>query len=150
MARKYIFEEFVTDEIKELIPQWKRQGQKDEWIAKQIGIGITKLKDWKNEFPSFEALFKKGKAQLMLELEETLYTRAKGYTKSLREYRLDNNGKIIPQSIRIKETYIWSDKCLEMALRKLAPDKWGDHALGNGDTVLIIDDLRKKVEGNGE
>ena len=145
MARKLILEDFITDEMKENIPIWKEQGQTDAWIAKRIGVSRTKLIDWKQKNKDFDDLFKKGSRALLLDLEQTLYTRAKGHMVEEKEIFKDSNGK---QTIRLKTKYIWSDKCLEMALKKLAPEKWGDHALGNGDTVVIIDDLRKKLSAD--
>jgi len=126
LAAKYNYNEYITQEIKEEIPKWKRQGQTDRWIAKKLGIGITKLGEWRKEKPELAELFKKGREDLLLDLEETLYTRAKGYTRSNKEYQLDEKGRVIKSSIKVKETFIWSDSCLMMALRKLDPKKWGE------------------------
>jgi len=118
------YEDYITKEIKELIPKWKRQGQKDDWIAKKIGVGKNKIIDWKKERKEFRELFKMGTAELLLDLEETLYTRAKGHMVIEKEITKDNEGK---ETVKTKEKYIWSDPCLSMALKKLDPDKWGDN-----------------------
>jgi len=118
------YEDYITKEIKELIPKWKRQGQKDDWIAKKIGVGKNKIIDWKKERKEFRELFKMGTAELLLDLEETLYTRAKGHMVIEKEITKDNQGK---ETVKTKEKYIWSDPCLSMALKKLDPDKWGDN-----------------------
>lgn len=124
MSIRKKYEDYITDEIKELIPKWKRQGQKDDWIAKKIGVGKNKIIDWKKEQKEFRELFKMGTAELLLDLEETLYTRAKGHMVIEKEITKDNQGK---ETVKTKEKYIWSDPCLSMALKKLDPDKWGDN-----------------------
>lgn len=135
MAAKKHYKDYVKDEHFELIPKWKRQGQKDDWIAKKLGIGITKLKDWKNEYPSFKALFKNGTADLLLELEETLYTRARGTYVDDSDIVVKKNakGEIIETIQRKKKKFIWSDSNLQFALRKLDPKKWGDKIEIEGD-----------------
>lgn len=124
MSIRKKYEDYITKEIKELIPKWKRQGQKDDWIAKKIGVGKNKIIDWKKERKEFRELFKMGTAELLLDLEETLYTRAKGHMVIEKEITKDNQGK---ETVKTKEKYIWSDPCLSMALKKLDPDKWGDN-----------------------
>ena len=120
---KITYKSVVTKEVKEMIPKWKRQGQTDEWIAKKIGVGKLKLIEWKKEFPNFANLFKKGKADLLLELEETLYTRAKGHYVEDEEITYNSDGSEVRKT---KKKFIWSDSNLQFALKKLDPDKWGD------------------------
>lgn len=120
----YNFDEYVTQEIKDNIPKWKRQGQTDEWIAKNIGVGYAKLREWKKEFSAFSALFKKGKEDLMLELEETLYSRALGKNVEETETVTDGQGNVI--SVKSKTKHIWSDSNLQFALSRLDRKKWAD------------------------
>ena len=131
------YEEIVTDEIKGMIPKWKRQGQTDEWIAKKIGVSKYKIQEWKKEFSSFSSLFKKGKDDLLLELEETLYTRAKGTYIQEEEIVESPTGT----TTKFKKRYVWSDKCLEMALKKLDPDKWGDKVSVDNDDLKKLRDI---------
>lgn len=134
MAKKY--EDWVTDDIKKMIPKWKRQGQKDDWIAKKIGVGKNKIIEWKKEQKEFRELFINGTTELLLELEETLYTRAKGHMVLEKEVTKDNQGR---ETIKTKEKYIWSDPCLVMALKKLDPDKWGDTYMQVREDAIKVD-----------
>ena len=144
MARKKEYKDYVTDEIKEMIPKWKRQGQKDTWICSKIGVGKDLLIKWKKEHKEFDELFKNGQAQLLLELEETLYTRAKGSLIQEREIT-NSDGR---ETIKVKEKYIWSDKCLEMALKRLAPDVWGDklNIDLNSESSKVFEDLKEALK----
>jgi len=144
MAAKKHYKEYVKEEHFDLIPKWKRQGQKDDWVAKKIGIGKDLLIRWKKEHVEFRELFKKGTAELLLDLEETLYTRAKGYIKNTKEYMLDKDGKPVKSTIKVKETFIWSDSNLQFALKKLDPEKWGDKKVEEEKINIHISDLRDK------
>ena len=144
MACKKTYEDYITDEIKVLIPQWKRQGQTDDWIAKKLGVGKNKIIEWKKEQREFWELFKNGKEQLLLELEETLYTRAKG--SLIQEKEITTSGG--RQTIKLKEKYIWSDKCLEMALKRLAPEVWGDKLNNdlNSEASKVFEELKEALK----
>ena len=155
MARgrpKISYKNTITKDVKEAIPKWKRQGQTDEWIAKKIGVGKDKIKEWKKEFPAFSALFKKGKDDLLLELEETLYTRAKGHYVEDEEITYNPDGSEVRKT---KKKFIWSDSNLQFALKKLDPDKWGDVKDDNSVNVTIenkisdeeVDKLLSRVSG---
>lgn len=148
MASKKEYGEYVTKEVLENIPKWKRQGQKDTWIAKKIGIGITTLKKWKKNNASFASVFKKGTEDLLMELEETLYTRAKGSFIRDKEYMLDKNGKVIKDTIKVKEKFIWSDSNLQFALKKLNPERWGDNEEDRNlsDPVYLAEIFKKLPE----
>lgn len=63
-----------------LVEGWARDGLTDEQIAKNLGIGYTTLKEYKNKYPSFSATLKKGKEVVDTEVENALLKRALGYT----------------------------------------------------------------------
>lgn len=122
--------------IEEILPRnewwkvkaWKEQGQNDDWIAKALGIGRDKLIDLKKEDSDFSDLFKNSKQNLLLELENTLFTRAKGYYVEETETTTGPNGDIIKDTKKRK--YVWSDTCLNRALSVLDRHKWNDKELG--------------------
>jgi len=79
-----------------LVEAWCRDGLIEDQIAKNLGIGITTLKDYKNRYPSFMAALKRGKEVVDTEVENSLFKRANGYsyievTKELKAV-LDEDG----------------------------------------------------------
>ena len=63
-----------------LVEAWARDGLIDEQIAKNLGIGWTTLKEYKNKYPSFLSALKDGKKVVDIEVENALYKRALGYS----------------------------------------------------------------------
>lgn len=148
MASKKEYKKYITDEVLENIPKWKRQGQKDTWIYKKIGIGKTLASKWKKEHEKFKEAFENGLNDLLMDLEETLYTRAKGYFVRDKEFKLDKNGKVINDTIKVKEKFIWSDSNLQFALKKLNPERWGDNEEDRNlsDPVYLAEIFKKLPE----
>ena len=127
------------------IPIWKRQGMTDEQIAVKLGIDGATLYDYKNKHPEFSECFKTGRAELMEDLEETLFTRAKGkeYEEIKTYIEHDSNGKEKKRVEKTKKT-IHSDACLIFALKNLDRNKWRDKQdiEHSGVTeVIFVDDL---------
>jgi len=63
-----------------LVTAWARDGLIDEQIAKNLGIGLTTFKDYKNKYPSFMTALKKGKEVTDIQVENSLNKRANGYS----------------------------------------------------------------------
>lgn len=131
MARAKPYEEYVNEKTLEDIKNWKLQGQIDEWIYKKIGVGRDLAIRWKKAHKEFDDAFKKGKEELLLELEQTLYTRAKGYYITEVEeiekvdFDIDTEQTYSRVVKRTKKTkYVWSDQCLMKALSILCPEKY--------------------------
>lgn len=62
-----------------LVEGWARDGLTDEQIAKNLGIGIRTLYEYKEKYPQFLQALKKGKEVVDLEVENALLKRALGY-----------------------------------------------------------------------
>ena len=62
-----------------LISGWARDGLTDDQIAKNMGISIATLYDWKLKFPDISEALKKSKELADREVENALYKRAIGY-----------------------------------------------------------------------
>lgn len=75
-----------------LVEGWARDGLTDEQIAKNLGIGYTTLKEYKNKYPSFSATLKRGKEVVDTEVENALLKRALGYTYDEETYEELSNG----------------------------------------------------------
>lgn len=75
-----------------LVEGWARDGLTDEQIAKNLGIGYTTLKEYKNKYPSFSATLKRGKEVVDIEVENALLKRALGYTYDEETYEELSDG----------------------------------------------------------
>lgn len=79
IARKGLYENWLTDDALLRIQGWARDGLTDAQIAKNIGITPQTLYEWERKYPSFSDALKKGKAPVDIEVENALLKRAKGY-----------------------------------------------------------------------
>ena len=68
-----------------LVEGWARDGLTDEQIAKNLGIGYTTLKEYKNKYPSFSATLKRGKEVVDTEVENALLKKALGSKETLKK-----------------------------------------------------------------
>ena len=62
-----------------LLEGWSRDGLTNEQIAKNIGINVKTLYDWKNKESNISNALKKGKEVVDIEVENALLKRALGY-----------------------------------------------------------------------
>lgn len=73
------YQEWLTPEGLIKLEGWARDGLTDEQIAKNIGISVGTLYDWKIKYPDFSETLKKGKDVVDREVENALLKRAKGF-----------------------------------------------------------------------
>ncbi|WP_051623567.1 helix-turn-helix domain-containing protein [Clostridium hydrogeniformans] len=120
---------FYKDKIEpylEEIPKWRRNGYTTKQVAERLGISQRTLERHQKKFESLMTALKKGKEELVLELEETLYKKALGYEYwEEKEYISSDGKKKKVKKERIKKLY-QSDTALIFALKNLAPHKWRD------------------------
>lgn len=79
MARKGNYESWLTEDSLNIIRGWARDGYSDVQIARFIGISQSTFYEWKNKFPEFSEAIKKGRAPVIVELEDALYKAGLGY-----------------------------------------------------------------------
>ncbi len=63
----------------ELVECWARDGFTDEQIAKNLGIAVSTLSEYKNKYPEFSESLKRGKEIVNYQVENALLKRALGY-----------------------------------------------------------------------
>ncbi|MCL2415501.1 MAG: transposase [Defluviitaleaceae bacterium] len=63
------------------ISQWRNEGLTMEQVAKEMGIHARTLYNWSLKSEKIKKALEIGEEMLLDELEETLYMRAKGFTK---------------------------------------------------------------------
>lgn len=149
MAKSKITEWLEEDKLI-LLECWARDGLTEEQIAKNIGISIKTLYNWKEkELPILQAI-KKGKEIVDYEVENALLKRAKGYRyKEITKEQVLNpiTNQYELRVTKEVEKEVVPDTGAAMAwLKNRKPDKWRDkpkEIIDDEEGVTIIDDLPK-------
>ena len=106
MAAKY--DEWLTDEGLLRIQGWARDGLTDKDIAKNMRIGLSTIKEWKNKFPQIREALRIGKDAADRVVENALYKSATGYKEKVRrpvKVRLVDYDPETGKKIRETETW---------------------------------------------
>ena len=149
------FAEWLTDDGLLRIEGWARDGLTEDQIAKNMGISIRSLTDWKNKYPAILATLKKGKAPVDQEVENALLKRALGYQyeETITEIeevptgRTDDNGRpIMKQQKHIKKvmkTALPDTTAQIFWLKNRKPNRWRDKQdmTMNTEPVRIVIDV---------
>lgn len=97
--------EWLEEDKLTLLEGWARDGLTYEQIAKNMGIGLTTLKEWRQKEPTISSTLKKGREVIDFEVENALLKNA-----------LDGN---------ITAQIFW--------LKNRKPDKWRDKVQNDDD-----------------
>lgn len=162
MAKSKV-EYWLTEEGLTLLEGWARDGLTEEQIAKNIGISVKTLYNWKTKQLLIFQAIKKGKEVVDFEVENALLKRALGYNatvlKHLKVKKTEYNteGYKISEKEEIVEIYdevhIPADTTAQIFwLKNRKPDIWREkqRELSNNneeEKVLLVDDL-KDYESN--
>ena len=77
--RKGKYAEWFTEEGLKIVRGWARDGYSDVQIAKNIGISSSTYYDWKTRNPEFSEAIKRGRAPVVVDLEDALYRAGMGF-----------------------------------------------------------------------
>lgn len=103
------WDQWHTHENLELVEGWARDGLSDEQIAKNIGIAVSTLYDWKKRHLEFMEAFKKGKQVVNVELENALFKKAIGAKTTTTTYRVSKVDDNVLKARRLR----FADKYME-------------------------------------
>jgi hypothetical protein len=106
-----------------LLEGWARDGLTDEQIAKNIGINVGTLYEWKNKYPKISEALRKGKEVVDREVENALLKRAKGYEYKEIVTEVDNDGNVIATKVTTKHERP-DTRAQEYWLRNRKPKEW--------------------------
>jgi hypothetical protein len=160
VAAKY--DEWLTDEGLLRIQGWARDGLTDKDIAKNMRIGLSTIKEWKNKFPQIREALRIGKDAADRVVENALYKSATGYTVTVKRpvkvrqvFYDDETGK------KLREVETWVQVEEEIAfpanttaqifwLKNRKPVQWRDKtdqqvSFSNGVLESLMD-LRREGE----
>lgn len=120
-----------SNEIKERICNYIREGDSQKLACNKVGIGTSAFHDWVRKDSQFSEDIKKAKddfqATIVGKLEASLWKRAIGYevTETETEYTSDKDGKPRIKSQKTKIKHIQPEVgALVFALTNVAPEKW--------------------------
>jgi hypothetical protein len=111
-------------------------GLKDDEIAASFDISPRTLANWKDRHPEFMQALKKGKEQADADIANSLYHRAKGYSKKVIEPVVTKDGVI-----EIEKTIYYPPDTTAIIywLKNRQPHKWRDKREIEGDIKHDID-----------
>lgn len=120
------------------IPKWRRDGLTEEQVAKRLGIAYSTLSLYKTKYSEILEALKKGKEELVEELEDSLYKRAMGFEYEETEITATRDGKRVK---KVKKFIPPDVGALCFALKNLMPDKWRDkqEIAHSGDMTVEIE-----------
>lgn len=84
-GRKSGAKNWVTKDGLLSLEGWARDGLSDKQIAKNVGISISTLCEWKNRYPEISEAIKKGKRPVDVQVENALYRSALGFKQTVRK-----------------------------------------------------------------
>lgn len=108
-----------------------RLGATDKEIAEFFGIAESTLNNWKLAYPSFLEALKRGKDELDLLVEQSLFRKAMGYTFDSVKVFMPANARA-PVYAPITEHCPPDTTAMIFWLKNRQPDKWRDKRGGGG------------------
>lgn len=151
------YQEWLEQDSLLMIEGWARQGLTDEQIAKNMGIGLTTLKQWKKKYQPIWTALKKGKAPVDFEVENALLKRAIGFEYEETETIIEEvDGKQKKRIKKIKKVALPETSAIIFWLKNRKPEQWRNvnptvEAKLKAETEKLLreaDNLSTKVEGD--
>lgn len=126
-GRKSKWETHVLPEL-DRIPKWRRQGMTEEQICQKLDVGVSTFNRYKKEYGELREALKKGKEELIENLEESLYKKAMGfeYEESKVYQSKDANGNTVQRVEKFKKQALPDTGALAFSLKNLDPENWRD------------------------
>ena len=147
-------DEWLSKDKLILLEGWARDGLTEEQIAKNMGVSVKTLYNWKTDnLPILQAL-KKGKEVIDFEVENALLKKALGYTVTLNKQKVTKDGDVVDIQ---EDVHVAPDTTAQIFwLKNRKPDKWRDkvidseneEAITNATDILVK--IRKTVDDRYE
>lgn len=120
MARKSKYEEYVKDKL-DSIQGWARDGLTLQEIADNLGIALSTLCNYKNQYEELNEALKKGVDESLYTVENALFKAACGYYYT--EEEMTKNGNIVELTKYAKPNIT---ACIFYLKNKAPNGKWRD------------------------
>ena len=149
MARPGLYENWITKDGLLSLEGWARDGLSDKQIAKNIGISVSTLCEWKNRFPELSEAIKKGKRPVDVQVENALYRSALGFKQTVKKpikLRRKDGSEFIEYGE--EEVYIAPNITAQIFwLKNRKPENWRDKPAAPVKTEEVEDGFIKALEG---
>lgn len=149
MARPGLYENWITKDGLLSLEGWARDGLSDKQIAKNIGISVSTLCEWKNRFPELSEAIKKGKRPVDVQVENALYRSALGFKQTVRKpikLRRKDGSEYIEYGE--EEVYIVPNITAQIFwLKNRKPEFWRDKPVAPVKVLENDDGFLKALEG---
>lgn len=146
-------EEWLTEDKLTLLEGWSRDGLTDIQIAKNMGINVSSLYNYKKNHLEILKALKKGKEVVDFEVENALLKKALGYTIALNKQKVTKDGNVIDI---VEDMHIPPDTTAQIFwLKNRKPKKWRDKVIDDDDNIKLNETKEllvsiKKVAENNE
>lgn len=158
-GRKSKYQSHVLPNL-ERIPKWRRDGLTEEQICKKLDVGVSNFNRYKGQYEELREALKRGREELIEELEDSLYKRAMGFEYDEVEQWIEMYAGQERKKVRkLRKVALPDTGAIAFALKNLATDKWRemravDHSGGltNHNVVEVKDgtDIMSKIDKYAE
>ena len=125
---------WLTPDGLKRLEAWARDGLIDEQIAKNCGIAVKTLYEWKNAHPPIREALKKGKEVVDVEVENALLKRAMGYEYD--ETMIEESPDGVKR--RVTRKMVVPDVTAQIFwLKNRKPEQWRDKVEAEIDLSLV-------------
>ena len=135
------------------IPNWRKQGLTEKQVAQKLGIAYSTLTLYRDSHSALSVALKKGKEELVEELENSLYKKAMGFEYEEIETWIEEVDGVQKKRVKkIKRRALPDTGALCFALKNLASDKWRDRqdAEQLGERYIVNIEPPPRPEGKKE
>lgn len=137
-GRKKRFTKADIPDLAEKFEAWGREGLIDSEIAKRLGISLSSLYNYKNEFPELAEALHKAKAEADYLVKESLFKKANGFYYYEEEEIFDDMGALI-RTKRMKKFIAPDTKAMQIWLQNREPEEWREKKELQVEQDLVID-----------
>lgn len=136
------YQKWLEKENLILLEGWARDGLTDEQIAKNIGISVATLYNWKNTHLEILESLKRGKEVVDFEVENALLQRALGYRYD--EVTLEDG----VETKRVTKEVVPDTTAQIFWLKNRRPDKWRDKQKEdtNAEALERLDNILMEIK----
>lgn len=118
------------------IRDYMMEGYRDVDLAKDLGISLPTLKNYKRQYPDFAKAIADGKQLPDDKIEAAVFNAAYGFIKVTCDYEPDENGELKLKHKRV-ETLPPSERLAVFWLKNRRPDRWRDR-LEHSNEIMAV------------
>lgn len=145
MAAKGKYRQWIEPEGLLKVEGWARDGLTDDQIAKNMGIAVKTLYEWKQKYSEFSNALKRGKEVVDILVENALLKRALGYSYDEITYEQGIETKRVTKQVAPDTTaqIFW--------LKNRRPKSWRDkQEVENTVAIDKLDDILKGIKDDAD